>query len=57
MSRRAIYRIAVLGLAVALIVIWATGLPLGLRFAVAALMLAAAAGTVFERKRGNNASR
>ncbi len=53
LTRLAIYRIAVLVLAIALIVVWATGLPLGLRFGVAALLLAAVAGTIYERKRGN----
>ena len=51
-TRLDIYRIAVLVLAIALIVVWATGLPLGLRFVVAALLIAAVAGTIFERKRG-----
>ncbi len=53
LTRLAIYRIAVLVLAIALIVVWATGLPLGLRFGVAALLLGAVAGTIYERKIGN----
>jgi hypothetical protein len=53
LTRLAIYRIAVLVLAIALIVVWATGLPLGLRIVVAALLLAAVAGTIYERKSGN----
>jgi hypothetical protein len=53
LTRLAICRIAVLVLAIALIAVWAADLPLGLRFVVAALMLAAVAGTIYERKRGN----
>ena len=55
MTRLAIYRIAVLVLAIALIVVWIANLQLGLRFAVAALLLAAVAGTIYERRRGNDA--
>ncbi len=54
LTRLDIYRIAVLVLAIALIVVWATGLPLGLRFVVAALLIAAVAGTIYERKRGKD---
>lgn len=54
-NRLTIYRVAVVVLAVALIVVWATGLPLGLRLVVAALLLAAVAGTIYERRRGNDA--
>ena len=56
-TRLAIYRIAVVVLAIALIVIWATGLPLGLRFVVAALLLAVVAGAIYKRKGTNEAPR
>lgn len=56
-TRLAVYRIAVVVLAITLIVVWATGLPLGLRFAVAALLIAAVAGTIYQRKRGRDAPR
>ena len=52
LDRLSVYRIAVLVLAIALIAIWAIGLPLVLRFVVAALMLAAVGGLIYERKRG-----
>lgn len=57
LTRATSYGLAVLVLAVALIAVWAAGLPLGLRFGVAGLMLVAAAGAIYERKRKSDAPR
>ncbi len=49
--------VPVLVLAIALIVVWVAGLPLGLRFAVAGLMLVAAGRAIYDRKRQNRSPR
>ena len=51
-SRQALCWFAVVVLSIALIAVWAAGLPLALRFAVAALLLLAVAATIYEHKRG-----
>lgn len=56
-SRLAVYRFAVVVLSIALIAVWAAGLPLALRFAVAGLLLVAVSATIYEHKRGPNVRR